>query len=446
MKKRAFLKNTGLLVAGASCVPYISCNQRDPLSNWAGNITYSTANVSFPSSVQEVQALVAGHEKIRGLGSRHSFNLIADSRYRQISLQNLRKVTRIDSEGRRVTVQGGVRYGDICTEIDEEGLAFHNLASLPHISIPGACATATHGSGIQNGGLATAVSGLHIVTANGDKISIDARQDSNLLEAMVVSLGAFGIITEVQLDLQPTYTMKQVVYRNMPMSALENNFETIMSSGYSVSLFTDWKNKNINEVWIKQLSSNAPSTYESEFFGGSLAKNNLHPVETQSAESCTEQMGVEGQWYERLPHFKMGFTPSSGDELQAEYFVPLEHGYAAMAAVEKMTAMISPHLYISEIRTIAADNLWMSPCYKQDCVAIHFTFKPHQEAVDRIMPAVEKELARFNVRPHWGKLFAMSPETLQSRIQPLQLFKELVSEYDPNGKFRNDFLNQYVFS
>jgi xylitol oxidase len=231
------------------------------------------------------------------------------------------------------------------------------------------------------------------------------------------------------------------------MASLRENFLAIMSAGYSVSLFTDWSNRNINEVWIKSRDVDGEATtFENHFYGGTLAEKNMHPVEDQSAESCTEQMGVPGPWFERMPHFKMGFTPSTGVELQSEYFVPLENGYDAMVAVEKMHEKITPHLFISEIRTIAADDLWMSPCYRKPCVTIHTTWKQEWDVVMDLLPQMEEQLAPFNPRPHWGKLFTMKPSVLQQRISRLGDFRELVRKHDPKGKFTNEFLERNLWS
>jgi xylitol oxidase len=239
--------------------------------------------------------------------------------------------------------------------------------------------------------------------------------------------------------------MKQVVYRNLPIEELKNNFEDLQSKGYSVSLFTDWKNKNINEVWIKKRSDDSASAAP-ELYGSKLATQNMHPVEAESAENVTEQMDVEGPWFERMPHFKMGFKPSVGKELQSEYFVPIEHAYDAMLAMEKLHEKISPHLFISEIRTINADNFWMSPCYKKTCVALHTTWKQETETVMNLIPLIEEQLARFNARPHWAKLFTVSPQILQSRYEKLADFKQLVKQYDPGGKFQNEFLKKNLYS
>lgn len=446
MDKRAFLKTSTALVAGSVLSRLVACApQKEPLKNWAGNLEYSTGNVHYPTTLEEVQKVVKSCAKVKGLGSRHSFNTIADSTENQISLSELNKVVSLDKVANTVTVEAGMKYGALCQYLHENGFALHNLASLPHISIAGAVSTATHGSGVMNGNLSTGVSAIEFINAAGDVVTL-SKQDEEFYGA-VVGLGALGIITKVTLDLLPTFNMRQVVYRNLPMSELKDNFKAIMLSGYSVSLFTDWKNKNINEVWIKSRIEEGSSliAMAPEFYGAKLATENMHPVEDLAAENCTDQLGVPGVWYDRMPHFKMGFTPSAGKELQAEYFVPLENAYEAMMAVETLHEKISPHLFISEIRAVDADDLWMSPCYKKACVAIHTTWKQEWETVMNLLPQMEEKLASFNPRPHWAKLFTLSPAVLQTRIEKLDDFKQLINQHDPQGKFRNEFLKTNLF-
>ena len=451
MDKRTFIKTYSAIAGGIMLSPYIGCKPRvtgdDRLSNWAGNLQYSTGNVHYPKTLDEVQYLVKGLNKCTALGSRHSFNKIADSNTNLISLQNLNKVVSLDRSSNTVTVEAGMRYGELSPYLHENGYALNNLASLPHITVAGACATATHGSGITNGNLSTAVSAIEFINADGEVIVLSKDKNEEQFYGAVVALGALGIVTKVTLNLLPTFNMKQVVYRNLPMEELKNNFSSIMSSGYSVSLFTDWKNKNINEVWIKtRVGPNDTAKAEPVLHGAPIATKNMHPVESQSAENVTDQKGVPGPWYERMPHFKMGFRPSTGKELQAEYFVPFEQGYEALMAVEKLHEKISPHLFISEIRTIQKDNFWMSPCYKKDCVAIHTTWKQEIDTVNELLPLVEEQLAPFNPRPHWAKLFTLPPDVLQSRIEKLGDFRQLANQYDPTGKFRNEFLNRNIFN
>lgn len=448
MTKRTFMKTSAALAGGAALSPLTSCNPKREgphLKNWAGNLTYSTGNVHYPKTVQQVQEVVKKCNKLTALGSQHSFNKIADSTENQLSLKEMNKVILLDKTTNTITVEAGIKYGELAPYLHENGYALHNLASLPHISVAGSCATGTHGSGVHNGNLSTGIVAIEFVNAAGEIVNLSKTDGEQFLGA-VVGLGALGVVTKLTLDLLPTFNMKQYVYRNLPMAALEKNFDAIMSSGYSVSLFTDWKNKNVNEVWVKSKSAADDIAAAPELFGAKLATKNLHPIEDIAAENCTEQMGVSGPWFERMPHFKMGFKPSAGKELQAEYFVPIEHAYQAMMAMEKLHEKITPHLFISEIRTIREDNLWMSPCYKKTCVALHTTWKQEADTVMNLLPLVEAQLAPFNARPHWAKLFTMAPSVLQLRIEKLADFKELVKKYDPNGKFRNDFLNRNLYN
>lgn len=416
------------------------------MTNWAGNYTYSSP-LSSATSVQQVQEFVRNHDRLRVLGTRHCFNGIADSTAHLLSLRDMNRVASIDPAARTVTLESGMSYGQLCPRLDEKGLALHNLASLPHISVAGACATGTHGSGVKNGNLSTAVSGLELVTASGDVLTLSRRNDGQTFDAAVVNLGALGVVTRVTLDVQPAYTMRQNVFLDLDMSQVRNHFEDIMSAAYSVSLFTDWQKGRVNEVWVKRrVDSGAAVTSPSEFFGARAATTDVHPIVELSAENCTQQMGVEGRWYERLPHFRMGFTPSSGKELQSEYFVARRNAVEAIAAVERLRDHVSPHLMITELRTIDGDELWMSPCYRRPSLAIHFTWKQDWESVSKVLPMIERELAPFDVRPHWGKLFTIPGAELRRRYERCDEFKQVLARHDPQGKFRNAFLTQALYA
>jgi xylitol oxidase len=446
MNKRSFLKLISAVMAVPIGSPLLAWMSGDKLKNWAGNIEYGTDRLYAARSLEEAQKFVRAQRRLKVLGTRHCFNRIADSSETFLSLRPMDKVLALDPQARTVTIPAGMSYGQLCPYLHEHGFALQNLASLPHISIAGACSTATHGSGEKNGNLATAVSALELITASGEVVNLSREQQGEGFLGAVVGLGALGVITKITLDLQPTYMMKQYVYENLPLSEMKEHFNAIEASAYSVSLFTDWQKQRINEVWIKSRVE-AGQAFEAapEFFGAKLATRNLHPIAALSAENCTEQMGVPGPWYERLPHFRMGFTPSAGNELQSEYFVPRQHAVEAILAVEGLRDQVGPHLLISEIRAIAADDFWMSPCRKQACVTIHFTWKPDWPAVRALLPVVERELAPFEARPHWGKLFTMPPQRLRAIYEKLPDFVELSRKYDPQGKFRNDFLNTNIF-
>ncbi|WP_375447434.1 FAD-binding protein [uncultured Fibrella sp.] len=447
MKRNEFLKTSSVLVASSMLSPLISCDgqAKSARKNWAGNYQYEAREFYEPKNLDELQTVMKRAGKRKALGSTHCFNDIADSPLSQISTKNFNKLLSIDEQAMTVTVEGGARYGQFAPELDKKGYALHNLASLPHISVAGACATATHGSGVKNGNLSSAVAGLEMLTASGDVVTLTRDKDGALFSGAVVGLGALGIVTKMTLDMEKTYQVRQDLFQDLPLSSLEAHFDEILASGYSVSLFTDWQDKKISQVWIKRRVEPDTKSMGPDFFGAKAATKNLHPITKMSAENCTEQMGVPGPWYERLPHFKMGFTPSSGEELQSEYFVPRLNALEAFRALEKLGSTIYPQLMISEIRTIAADSFWMSPCYNQACVAFHFTWKQNWEEVRKTLPLIEAELAPFKARPHWGKLFKVDPKVLKERYEMLPEFLQLARMYDPDGKFRNKFLDLNVY-
>lgn len=407
------------------------------MTNWAGNITYSTERVLRPRSVAEAQELIAAAESLRPLGTRHSFSLIADSDHALLSTEHLNRIIEIGSD--TVTVEAGIRYGGLAGALNEHGVALPNFASLPHISVGGAIATATHGSGVRNQSLAAGVSALELVDADGS-IRCFRRGDADF-DGAVVNLGALGLVTHVSLDVVPAFDLRQYVFEQLPWSAIESDLDAILAGGYSVSLFTTWDEPSIGTVWVKTKEQLGPQPY----FGASAAMQPRNPVPGARSENATKQLGVPGPSYDRLPHFRLGFTPSSGDELQSEYVVPREHAAGAIAELRRLGAVVSPLLYISEIRAIAADTLWLSPFYERDSLAFHFTWQPRPAEVLAVLPQIEAALTPFDVRPHWGKLFVGSAEEVEAVYPKLPDFRRLARSFDGNGKFRNAFLRRYVF-
>jgi xylitol oxidase len=344
-------------------------------------------------------------------------------------------------------VGGGVKYSQLAPWLDAKGHALHNLASLPGITVAGACATATHGSGLHNGNLATAVAGVELVTADGNLLTLSKDKNGEQFMAAVVALGALGVVTRITLDVQPTYQVAQSVYQNLSFDELGEHFGEIFGAGYSVSVFTDWEHHRATQLWIKRRIGSSDANYwEPVFFGAKLATEKLHPLAGHPTESVTEQEGKPGPWYDRLPHFRIGQTPSSGQELQTEYFVPYDRGYEAVMAVEKLHRHISPLLFVTELRTIAPDQLWMSMAYQRPSLAIHFTWKPMWPEVQKVLPMIEEQLQPFQPRPHWGKLFTLPPSKLEPCYTQLPQFRALLAHYDPQGKFRNEFVDQCLYA
>jgi xylitol oxidase len=399
------------------------------MRNWAGNYEYRARTVHRPGSVEELREIVAQAPRIRAIGSRHSFTDIGDSD-ELVALDGLPGDVEI-GDG-TVTVPGHLRYGDVAERLKPEGLALHNLGSLPHISVAGAIATATHGSGTGN--LATEVAGLELVTSGGELVT--ARRGDPEFDGMVVSLGALGVVTRVTLDVEPAYEIRQRVFAGLPWGAVPDVF----GAGYSVSVFTRW-NETADQVWVK--SRGEPP---SELEGARPAEADVHPLPGMDPVHATRQLGVPGAWSDRLPHFRMEFTPSAGEEIQSEYLVPREHAVAAIEAVRALGDALRPALQVAEIRTVAADTLWLSPQYGQDTIGFHFTWKREPELVGRLAGALEVALAPFAPRPHWGKVFLAGSATIADRYERLPDFARLVERLDPRGAFRNDWLERHVTS
>lgn len=394
--------------------------------NWAGNITYR-ASRARPTSIPEVQELVAAASAVRPLGTRHSFNEIADTPGLQVSLEALSAAPRFD--GHSVTVPAGTRYGDLAPVLEDRGLALPNLASLPHISIAGAVSTGTHGSG--TGSLATAVSALTLVGPDGTLRRV-SRVDSDFA-GTVVGLGALGVVVEVTLDLVGTFALSQAVYPAVPWEPVLADLDAVMSVGYSVSLFTDWTSPP--QVWVKS------PTVPDDLFGVPYATGPHHMIPGESVSAVTTQCAVPGPWLDRLPHFRLAHKPSSGAELQSEYLLPREAAVTALTRLRSLADRIAPLLLVSEIRTVAADELWLSGAYGTDVVAVHFTWR-QDPAVFALLPVLESALLPLGARPHWGKCFATAD------VAPLyprwRDFAELLRVQDPTGKFRNPFLDRLL--
>ena len=410
-----------------------------PERNWAGTYTYRAEKLHRPTTMEQVQQIVANAASVHVLGSRHSFNDIADSS-ELLSLENLPADVVVDHEAHTVSFGGGVKYGNLVKTLNDEGVALHTLASLPHISVAGAVATATHGSGVTCGNLATAVAGLSIVTSSGEIIKA-SRGDPDF-DGLVVGLGALGAVTRITLDVQPAYEVKQRVFEGLSWKALYDHFDEITSCGYSVSIFTRWGETH-DQVWVKS-RTDEPDRVEGDLFGAVAATVDRHPIVELDPTPCTPQLGRPGLWSDRLPHFRMSYTPSSGEEIQSEYLVPRRHAMGAIEAVRALADRIRALLQVSEIRRVAADRLWMSMNYEEDCVGIHFTWKREPDAVQEMVAQIEDALTPFEVRPHWGKVFHADAAAIAPLYKHHSDFIRLVERLDPRGAFRNAWLKTRV--
>jgi len=398
--------------------------------NWARSHAYRAVRVARPSTIPEAQEIVAAAEHVRPLGSRHSFTDVADSAGILLSTRAIPMDLVLDEAERTVTVGAGALYGEIATELDARGWALANLASLPHITVGGAVATGTHGSGDHNGSLATAVRAVELIGPDGALRRV-ARGEPDFAGS-VVALGALGVAVRVTLDVEPAYAVAQAVYRGLPWSVATAEFDAVTASAYSVSLFLDWVSDEVDQVWLKSRTS-LPGT----LFGAAPATTTVHMLAGGRPESVTPQLGAAGPWHERLPHFRLAFTPSRGEELQSEYLLPRPAAAEAFAALRRLGPSIKPVLQVSELRTVAADDLWLSGAYGTDAVGIHFTWVKDPDRVYALLPAIEAALLPLGARPHWGKCFLTAPRYPRGAD-----FAALRARVDPTGTFGNAFLDR----
>jgi len=403
------------------------------MQNWSKNVDFNDRAFLQPESLAELQEMVRSNAKIRARGTAHCFNEIANTSSYAISLAKMPRVIEVSAATDSVTVSSGLTYGELAPALHDQGWALNNLASLPHISIAGSISTGTHGSGIKNQNLANQVLSLDLVTAEGELRHIDRTNPA--FNALVVGLGLGGIVYQYELKIEPTFEIRQVIYPEIPLDVLQRNFDQIMGSAYSVSYFTDWSTTQVGNLWSKFRDS---EVIPESVGGSSQADKKYHPIPSVDPVACTDQLGERGDWHQRLSHFKLEFTPSVGEEIQTEFFVNRKDASAAIEAVSRLGKEITPLLWITELRTIAADDLWLSGAYQRDTLAIHFTWKKDL-AIYPVIEKVEAALRPFNYRPHWGKVFTADGKYLSSVYPKMSEFKALVEALDPASKFENTF-------
>ncbi|MES0833145.1 FAD-binding protein [Nocardiopsis tropica] len=405
-----------------------------PLRNWAGNVAFAHTAVHRPSTLDELRRLVRDSPRIRALGSGHSFSRVADSDHELVRLDGMPQDIVLDPGAGTVEVAAGTSYADLSAALHRDGFALANMASLPHISVAGSCATGTHGSGDGQRCLAASVRAVQMVGPEGDLVELARDTDPDTFPGAVVALGALGVVTRLTLDVEPAFEVAQRVHLDVPLDAVAERFDAVFGTAYSVSAFTDW-DRGVADVWLKHRTDLPERPWE----GGRPAGGPVHPVPGMPAESCTVQLGVSGPWHERLPHFRPDVTPSAGDELQSELYLPRAEAARAFAALRGIGHKVAPLLHVSEVRTVRGDDLWLSPAYGRDSVTFHFTWVSDAEAVVAVLAEVEALLAPLGARPHWGKLTTLSAGQVVAGYERADDFARLARSMDPRGTFRNAF-------
>jgi xylitol oxidase len=408
------------------------------LQNWAGNYAYRAARVEHPTSLAQLRRLVAGAGSLRAVATRHTFTGMGDADT-LVGLEQLPGADTIAVDPGAMTVSVGptVTFAELAVVLNRAGLALANLASLPHISVCGALATATHGSGDRQGNLATSLRGMTLLTSSGDLLTLSG--DDPRLAGAAVHLGLLGLVLEVTLAVLPYYEVRQNVFEDLKWGALLAHFDEVFALGRSVSVFHALGHDAAQAVWVK---SEPGTELPVDVFGAAPASGPRHPLPGGDVSSCTVQLGEPGPWSERLPHFRSGFMPSNGTEIQSEVFVERRHAVDAVAALLELRTQLTPALFVGELRTVAADALWLSPQFGRDCLGIHFTWQRDPAAVAANVALIEAALAPFSPRPHWGKVMATAPDRLAGAYERFGDFARLRADLDPRGTFVTDWARE----
>lgn len=409
-------------------------------SNWAGSHAFAAPRLVSATSVADVQRAVAAGGRVRALGTRHSFTDLADSDGTLVDVLGIDPGFELDSAAATVSVAAGVRYGVLALWLEERGWALKNMGSLPHISIGGATATGTHGSGDRNPVLTDSVQAIEYVGADAEVRTV--RRGDPDFAAIAVGLGAYGIAVRLTLAVRPSFRMRQDVYRGLSWDALLGSFDDVTGAGYSTSVFTRWEDAEAGQLWVKRELATDEDDVPDAVAGSLRDGVSRRSIIDDIGDNVTEQGGVPGPWLLRLPHFRLDSTPSNGDELQTEYFVDRADAVAALSAVKSLGQRLRPVLLVSELRTAARDELWLSGAYERDFLAIHFTWRNDPVGVAAVLPAVESALEPFGARPHWGKVHGFDADRLAAVHPRLADARAVFERLDPDGVFSNAHLER----
>ena len=407
------------------------------LRNWSETVDLQ-GRVARPATIKEIVDLVRREPRVLALGSAHSFSAVAVTPGLHIDTSGLDPDIHVS--GTTASVAAGTTYAVLGRELHARGFALSAMASLPHITVAGAVSTGTHGSGDAIGTLSSAVTALQVVTADGDVRWVRRGVDPDFA-GWVVGLGNLGIVTRVELEVEPTYDVAQTVFAGLNLDVVEAEFDAVFSEATSVSVFTRWRTEPDAQLWLKRRVDREGPWPGGEVFGVQPREMPLHPLEQLDPIHCNPQLGQSGPWHERLPHFRAEFTPSAGDEIQAEYLLPRSNAVEAIRGIRPLHARITPLLHVTEIRTMRADDLWLSPAYGVDTVGIHFTWH-RDDRIYEVLPAIEEVLLPLGARPHWGKVTAAPPEQVTRAFPRWNDALALMELVDPEAKFRSPFVTR----
>mmetsp|Transcript_13532 Transcript_13532/g.26655 ORF Transcript_13532/g.26655 Transcript_13532/m.26655 type:complete len:480 (-) Transcript_13532:5-1444(-) len=435
-------------------------------TNWCQNVDFKHKRFVTPEDLTELQATVAAAPQVRVLGSGHSFSAVCSSEHTLLSMAYMRKVLEVDFVSDNETVvfmEGGATLGDVVRHLAPRGMALKNIPSLPHVTIAGALATSTHGSGLHPsapGSIASMCTQIDFVTHDGEVCSYRRAEDAEFA-ASVVHLGALGVVAKIGLDVVPAYNVDQRVYQSIELDRMLPQFEALARSVDSLTVGINF-GQQVGLTWLRYFDGGITPPASDMTLGGEPRHEPIPFYESHQGVTPT----CKGPWHDVPSFFMEGMQELNmpNTAMQTEYFVPLSLASSALQAIREVAACwegwptseswtdlnSSVPVFHCEVRAIAQDGLrGLAPFGDRESCSIHFTWGnwDHKERIVEMVKEVEAVLRQYQARPHFGKFNLMSSEEVAS-VYPkdrIEEFKELCVKHDPVSKFRNQLVQEQIY-
>jgi FAD-linked oxidoreductase len=403
--------------------------------------------IESPKTLAELQRLVAAAAKVRVAGTGHSFMPLCATDGLLLSLSDLEGALTVAEDGKSVWVPAGWPIGKLTDALWALGFSLINQGDIDKQAIAGAVCTATHGTGRTLGSLATAAEGFRIVTADGSLVECDRDHEPELFEAARLSLGMLGVVVGIRMKVLPAYRLKETQRRQSLAKTLAE--WDALADGHRHVEF--WQFPYSDHVTLKILDvvdegeSPDPGEFEDTVF---QAVCDLVAVWPRTAPTLNRMLTRAIRSSERAGPAGRIFPSERGVRFEEmEYEIPAENGPAALkAAIGLVRDARWPIIFPFEYRTVAADDIWISPMNGRDCISISFhqyAKMPWREA----FAGVEQVFQQAGGRPHWAKRHTLASADVLALYADAPKWGAARKRADPGGKFLNGHLaDLFAFS
>ncbi|SES48940.1 D-arabinono-1,4-lactone oxidase [Actinokineospora terrae] len=432
--------------------------QDTPLAwrNWAGTETATAVELHSPADVTAISAAITSAADrgltVRARGSGHSFTPAAAAHGAALDLSTWTGV--VSADGADVTVRSGTTLAELNTELDRRGRAMANLGDIDAQTVSGAISTGTHGTGARLGGIATQVSALELVLANGSVVRCSATERPDLFAAARISLGALGVISTVTLRTEPAFVLAaaeqpeplEQVLEQLDQNCADNDHFEFYWFPYGRKALTKRNNRLPAGALPRPLGPVRQffeyEVLENGAFGalckiGRFVPQLVRPLSKLSASVLSPRS------YSDVSH-KVFVTSRRVRFVESEYAIPREALAEVLAELRaRVPQLADPIMFPVEVRVAARDDIWLSTAHDRDSayIAIHqYRGMPYRD----YFALFESIAASVGGRPHWGKMHTLDAEKLRALYPRFDDFARIRSEVDPDGIFRNPYTDKVL--